>query len=852
MRNILLIIFALVSVAFGGRDTFNFVADTLWSTAANWSSGSTPATTDTVYFTSASNGLCVQDIDDTIKSLVFVSGHTNILKRKVSNLSIAGNITFISGDSINTGTSTITITDVCTFTSANKIRVYDLTINCADSTKLVTFADTLKTATGGDFTLTQGKATFSGYGIVAGGDVLFNNGWNNYGNFITMDGTNSTLHNEITVGTQTATSCVFTFNSTGHTLDLDKAANNNSYILAASSGVTITNGVSQSVNPSSGAALIIGNNATLTHNGAGITFRPTGTVNLWTIGTGVTFNGTGSFTHLAAVSSVITIPATTYTGTGTLTLTISTSTDVDLGGNFVWNGNLIYSQSSTSTRYFKTNNYDFNIGGSLLAGTTSITATVVCKFIYGSSVCHMKSIDFASRDSSGSTYVDSMMSSTRTVSGSYLIGKNKTIRPGTSTVTIDSTGSITSAGKHFWVLKNASSATHRVTLVDSVQADSAFENNSGKLAVGANTIRTKNYTNISPDSMTSTGNLILTGNFLRNTTASYATGGGIFFDTTTNRSQTLTANSAQLRQITCKWLTFLDSAKVNKLTVSDAGKITIPASVGVRVDTIGKLDGSVGAQDSFVSSSPGTQARWWIPGPTTTSLYRYWKDINQMGGTSTAAATNTNGGNNSNVLFLGTLSCAQSPQIDTVGKAIVTMANVLSYGTADSFNFAALPGGLSGNKTTGQVTGTPTTMTAKAGYRLVAYGSNKTDSAVGYDTITVKDALPIISYTSPAIDTVGKAASYTVTSTGGAVVSYALTTGTLVPTMALNTSTGAIAGTPGAAKAATVYRITATNGTGTGYFDWTESVVVVVVDVDVSVTAKRRSSWSFGFGYGFR
>jgi hypothetical protein len=43
--------------------------------------------------------------------------------------------------------------------------------------------------------------------------------------------------------------------------------------------------------------------------------------------------------------------------------------------------------------------------------------------------------------------------------------------------------------------------------------------------------------------------------------------------------------------------------------------------------------------------------------------------------------------------------------------------------------------------------------------------------------------------------------------------------------MALNTSNGLISGTPGTTKGATVYRITATNATGAGYYDWTESVI---------------------------
>jgi hypothetical protein len=165
-------------------------------------------------------------------------------------------------------------------------------------------------------------------------------------------------------------------------------------------------------------------------------------------------------------------------------------------------------------------------------------------------------------------------------------------------------------------------------------------------------------------------------------------------------------------------------------------------------------------------------------------------------------------------------------------------------------NITALPTGYSINKTSGLISwdGTGTT-TAAGNYVIRAYGNAKTDSSDAGVSITINQALPVISYVTPGIDTVGLAAGpehvgWVVTSTGGPVDSYTLTSGTLVPAMTLNASTGLISGIPASVKTATVYRITATNVTGSIYFDWTESVVPAPVKA-------RRPAGALDFGFGF-
>ena len=125
---------------------------------------------------------------------------------------------------------------------------------------------------------------------------------------------------------------------------------------------------------------------------------------------------------------------------------------------------------------------------------------------------------------------------------------------------------------------------------------------------------------------------------------------------------------------------------------------------------------------------------------------------------------------------------------------------------------AMLPGGLNFDPATGNISGTPTTVTASTNYVITGYNSSGNSATT--ITITVKPQLPAISYTTPDNFIVGTAVTLSPTNTGGAVVSYAAPS--LPAGLTINTTTGVISGTPTAAAAATNYVVTATN-TGGNY-----------------------------------
>ena len=167
---------------------------------------------------------------------------------------------------------------------------------------------------------------------------------------------------------------------------------------------------------------------------------------------------------------------------------------------------------------------------------------------------------------------------------------------------------------------------------------------------------------------------------------------------------------------------------------------------------------------------------------------------------------------NSPVYVKGTAITANSP-INSGGA-------VISYGVSP-----ALPAGLALNTSTGVISGTPTAVTALATYTVTA--TNSGGSATASVNITVKDIAPAFTYsTTPATYTTGSAiTANTVNSTGGAIVSFSINPA--LPTgLGLNTSTGAITGTPTVVSPTASYTVTGTNSGGSA----TATVSITVND----------------------
>ena len=158
---------------------------------------------------------------------------------------------------------------------------------------------------------------------------------------------------------------------------------------------------------------------------------------------------------------------------------------------------------------------------------------------------------------------------------------------------------------------------------------------------------------------------------------------------------------------------------------------------------------------------------------------------------------------------------ALNPAVYIRSSSIVSNSPINTGGAVISYAVSpALPAGLSFNTSTGAITGTSTVLSPIAAYTVTATNSGGSTS-VGVQ-ITVTDAAPSFTYLDPApvyTKLVAISPANTPVNSGGAVVSYSIAP-TLPAGISLNTSTGAITGTPTVLSSTGNYTITGTNSGG--------------------------------------
>lgn len=152
----------------------------------------------------------------------------------------------------------------------------------------------------------------------------------------------------------------------------------------------------------------------------------------------------------------------------------------------------------------------------------------------------------------------------------------------------------------------------------------------------------------------------------------------------------------------------------------------------------------------------------------------------------------------------------------TAGQAI-TVDTPTVTGTVTSYSVSpALPAGFSLNATTGAISGTPTAVVTQTTYTITATNSAGTTTATVKITVVAAVVPPSgLTYPQTTIAaTVGQAITADTPTVTGAVTSYSVSPA-LPAGLSLNTTTGAISGTPTAVVAQASYTITATNSAGT-------------------------------------
>jgi PQQ-like domain/Putative Ig domain len=185
------------------------------------------------------------------------------------------------------------------------------------------------------------------------------------------------------------------------------------------------------------------------------------------------------------------------------------------------------------------------------------------------------------------------------------------------------------------------------------------------------------------------------------------------------------------------------------------------------------------------------------------------------------------GGSNSGPASSGTPPSAlsyPSPQTYTVGAAITPLSPTVT-GTVASYAIAPdLPDGLQINPTTGQITGTPTTVAAAA--MTVVTALNSAGSTTFDLSITIVPPAPsALSYPSPQIFVIGLPITALNPKVSGTVTQYSVAPA-LPAGLVLDAASGQISGTPAALAAAGNYTVTATNSGGSTSFSLSIAVVI--------------------------
>jgi len=161
-----------------------------------------------------------------------------------------------------------------------------------------------------------------------------------------------------------------------------------------------------------------------------------------------------------------------------------------------------------------------------------------------------------------------------------------------------------------------------------------------------------------------------------------------------------------------------------------------------------------------------------------------------------------------------TATQAIASEVLTQNHAVSPFTPVTGSGGTAPLSYSVsptLPAGLSYNTSTGAITGIPTVVSATAGYTVTVTDQNGATATASF-TLTVNSGITATAAIPSEVLTYGAAANFTpVTGSGGTgTLSYSISPA-LPAGLSLNSSTGAVSGTPTAVSAATNYTVTITD-----------------------------------------
>jgi parallel beta-helix repeat protein len=250
--------------------------------------------------------------------------------------------------------------------------------------------------------------------------------------------------------------------------------------------------------------------------------------------------------------------------------------------------------------------------------------------------------------------------------------------------------------------------------------------------------------------------------------------------------------------------------------------LTIAATPAPVVTSASTAIGTVGVAFSYqitATGSPTSFSATGLPAGLTVST-----GTGLISGTPTTSATSsvtlsaTNAGGTGTRMLTLTINPVNAPVITSPSTATGTAGVAFSYqitatNSPTSFNASSLPDGLSVNRNTGLVSGTPANVGTTS--NIILRATNAIGTGTKNLILTVNAGLPpapVITSASTAVGTVGVAFSYQITATNSPT-SY--NASALPSGLSVNTGTGLVSGTPTTTASSNV-NLSAVNAGGTG------------------------------------
>ena len=324
----------------------------------------------------------------------------------------------------------------------------------------------------------------------------------------------------------------------------------------------------------------------------------------------------------------------------------------------------------------------------------------------------------------------------------------------------------------------------------------------------------------------------------------------------TMNGRTLTIGGSGTLAITNSGATAITGNATSVLKILDSAAVTITGNVILSGVSSTNRKAFIGDNAKLTAVSTGGGNDSWDLTAADGTTTHMWKITNQYGADENADTTITARFSSGDTTIVERIPIPAAPPIiktsnlpsGVVGTAYSQTLSVISADPVTwSIDTGSLPAGLTLNTATGAITGTPTTAGPVNFTVMAANGTLPNTTRALQIMVNPAPVPPAITTTSLDGGVVGTAYSVTLEATGTAPITWNIASGNLPAGLNLNTTTGAITGTPTTVETAS-FTIKASNGVAP---DATQalSIAVIAAPVAPAITTTSLPAGTVGAAY---